>query len=212
MAPNPPRVSYQNGLLTIDANNSTLGQVLQAVRTQTGASLEMPAGANSQRVVATLGPGRPQDVLNSLLNGSRFDYIILGAVGDPGSVKKVILTTRIGGGTASSVNTAQNNQPSQPAAEDSEDEPVNYGEAETPAQPTPMQPPFRPGTPPGRRMPPGYQPPGSYQPPPPETSDTTQQPNAKTPEQLLQELQQMQQQQEQMEQQLNPANRYPQPQ
>ena len=216
MAPNPPRVSYQNGLLTIDANNSTLGQVLRAVQSQTGASLEMPASASGQRVVATLGPARPRDVLSHLLNGVRYDYIILGEVGDPGAVKKLILTTPT---PASGTATSAQNTPPQSGAEESEDE---SGEAEYENQPTPQQPPFRPGMPPGRRPMPGYRPPGSYQQPPqqyeqpqpyqppqPESNETTP-PGGKTPDELLQELQQMQQQQEQMQQQLNPANRNPQ--
>ena len=36
MPPTPPHVTYQNGLLTIDARNSTLSQVLRAVQVQTG--------------------------------------------------------------------------------------------------------------------------------------------------------------------------------
>src|ERR1035437_385366 len=75
MPPTPPRVTYQNGLLTIDAKNSTLSQVLRTVQAQTGASLEMPSSAASERVMMQVGPGRPRDVLNTLLNGSKFNYI-----------------------------------------------------------------------------------------------------------------------------------------
>ena len=94
MAPTPPHVSYQNGLLTVDANNSTLSQVLRTVQAQTGASVEMPSSAANERVTMQVGPGRPRDVLNTLLNGSKFNYIILGMVDNPGGVQKVILTTR----------------------------------------------------------------------------------------------------------------------
>ena len=96
-APTPPRVSFQNGLLTIDATNSTLSQVLRAVQSRTGASIDIPGGAGSERVVAQLGPGLPRDVLNTLLNGSKFDYVILGVTGNPGAVEKVILTPRQAG-------------------------------------------------------------------------------------------------------------------
>ena len=73
LPPNPPQVRLQNGELTIDAQNSTLLEVLRAVQAQTGASVDMPSNAGSERVVAQLGPGLPQDVLRTLLNGSRFD-------------------------------------------------------------------------------------------------------------------------------------------
>ena len=36
--------------------------------------------------LAQLGPGLPRDVLNTLLNGSKFDYVILGVTGKPGAV------------------------------------------------------------------------------------------------------------------------------
>src|SRR5271166_597107 len=40
--PTPPQVRYQNGQLTINAQNSTLSQVLRAVQAQTGASIDIP--------------------------------------------------------------------------------------------------------------------------------------------------------------------------
>ena len=67
MPPTPPHVVYQNGLLTIDAKNSTLSQVLRSVQAQTGASIEMPSSASNDRVMMQLGPGRPRDVLNTLV-------------------------------------------------------------------------------------------------------------------------------------------------
>src|ERR1700693_5969604 len=38
----PPKVRFINGLLTIVAENSTLNDVLRAVRAQTGAAVEIP--------------------------------------------------------------------------------------------------------------------------------------------------------------------------
>ena len=51
----------------------------------------MPPGAGSERVVAKLGPGNPKDVLAALLNGSKFNYVILGEPNNSGAVQKVIL-------------------------------------------------------------------------------------------------------------------------
>src|ERR1044071_7774758 len=53
----PPKVTYQNNQLTIVAENSALGDVLRAVKTQTGASIDLPANTNA-RVVANLEIGR----------------------------------------------------------------------------------------------------------------------------------------------------------
>src|SRR5512146_1660976 len=121
--PSAPNVRMQNGLLMIDAHNSTLSQVLRAVQQQTGASMEVPAGASNERVVAQIGPGQPRDVINTLLNGSKFDYVILGVLGNPGAVQKVILTPRQGGSTGS-MNAQANTPPPPQPADDVQDESV----------------------------------------------------------------------------------------
>lgn len=207
MAPVAPTVTYQGGQLTIQSNNATLAQVLRSVQSMTGASFDIPASANSDRVVAQLGPGQPKDVLATLLNGSKFNYIILGSPEQPGSVQKLILTPRQ---NIPITNTAQNHPVPQPQPEPQQDE--DY----SPPEPTPVedntanqaQPPgtYRPGyTPPNQ-----LNQPGENQPEP--ENNGQQQQGVKTPEQLLQELQRMQQQQQLYQQQLNPANRNPQPQ
>jgi hypothetical protein len=204
--PTPPKVNFQNGELTINASNSTLSQVLRAVQLRTGASIDIPAGAGSERVVAQLGPGQPQDVLNTLLNGSKFDYVILGVNGNPGEVQKVILTPKQNG-TATSVNSAQNNPP--PVADD---EPA--GDEGTPVADTSeneYQNPDQPPPPPGSFRHPGMSTVQQQQQPSDQNaaSGNGDQQNVKTPEQMMQDLQQMQQQQQQYQQQLNPANQNP---
>jgi len=93
----PPRVSYQDGLLTIVAQNSTLADILREVRKQTGASIDVPANA-TERVVTRLGPGLSRDVLASLLNGSAFNYVMLGSASDPTALSTVLLTQKAAGG------------------------------------------------------------------------------------------------------------------
>jgi hypothetical protein len=206
MAPVAPTITYQGGQLTIQSNNATLAQVLRSVQAKTGASFDIPASANSDRVVAQLGPGQPKDVLATLLNGSKFNYIILGSQEQPGSVQKLILTPRQNIPT----NTAQNRPAPQPQPEPQQDD--DY----TPPEPTPVE---------DNSGAVGQPPPGAYRPgftpnqpteggdnqPPNEINGQPQQ-GPKTPEQLLQELQRMQQQQQMYQQQLNPANQNPQPQ
>ncbi|MGD0508883.1 MAG: hypothetical protein ABSA27_13850 [Terriglobales bacterium] len=91
-------VSFDGGLLTIAAQNSTLGEILRDVRRLTGASIEIPQGsAASERVVTHLGPGAPRDVMAVLLNGSSFDYVMLGSSSDPTAVSSVILIAKPSG-------------------------------------------------------------------------------------------------------------------
>ena len=201
--PTPPQVIYNNGQLTIIARNATLSQVLRSVQSQTGAFIDMPSGASDERLVGQLGPGLPRDVLDALLNGSKFNYIILGVTGDPGAVQKVILTRA---NPAAPVNTARNN-PVQPPDESQDDE--NLGESEPqPGPQRPLAPQPRAQAKPGR-MPEGVNPPQPQPTPTPvdNSGDNPQPKETRTPEQLSQELQQMQQQQQQMLEQLNPANR-----
>lgn len=89
----PAKVTFENGLLAISAQNSTLAEILRDVRKLTGASIEIPAGAN-ERVVVNLGPGAPRDVLVGLLNGCSFNYVMLGSNTDPMAVSSVILTSK----------------------------------------------------------------------------------------------------------------------
>jgi hypothetical protein len=92
----PPNVRYNRGQLTIVAENSTLSDILRAVRTQTGADVEVPPNA-TERVVAHLGPGPARDVLAALLNGTHFNYVMLGSPAHPDSVDRLILTSKSGG-------------------------------------------------------------------------------------------------------------------
>jgi hypothetical protein len=94
MAPVPPQVSYQNEQLTIVTPNSTLGDILRAVRKQTGAEIEVPSAP--ERVVTHLGPGRARDVMAELLNGSRFNYVLLGSPSNDAMLTRVVLVAKTG--------------------------------------------------------------------------------------------------------------------
>jgi len=92
-----PKVSFENGQLTIVANNATLGDILTQVKKLTGASIELPANGAPERVVTQIGPGAPRDVLATLLNGTAFNYVMLGSNSDPTAVLSVVLTPKPGG-------------------------------------------------------------------------------------------------------------------
>jgi len=100
MPATPPEIAFSGGLLTITAQNSTLGDILRGVRNQTGASVEVPSNA-TERVVGRFGPGPARDVLASLLNGSHFNYVLLGSATNPDVLDRVILTVKPAGGEQS---------------------------------------------------------------------------------------------------------------
>ena len=93
MKPVAPQVSFQNGQLTIVAPNSTLGDILRAVQKQTGAEIEIPREAQD-RVATHLGPGPAQDVMSDLLNGSHYNYILLGSSSDQSALTRVVLVAK----------------------------------------------------------------------------------------------------------------------
>src|SRR5579863_6873477 len=178
IAPVPPQVSYQDGQLTIVAPNSTLGDILRAVRKLTGAEMEIPANA-TERVVTNLGPGPAPFVVAALLNGSHFNYVLLGAPSDANTLTRVVLEAKSGPDTtpappaqtpvASAVSTpqpvvAETAPETADADADDADDNADQNAAETEPQPAP-------GTP----------------------ADTA----VKTPQQLLQEMQQRQLQMQQ---------------
>lgn len=199
----PPQVTYENNQLTIIASNSTLADVLRAVRKTTGADIDVPAAP--ERVVTHLGPGPARDVLADLLNGSRFNYVLLGAPGNDTALTRVVLVAKTEGATAPG-------QPPAPALQPA------MGMAQAG---------------PGVQPPPGVVPPdvndpamvdengennnvvddnnGVDQQPPPEAAEqpnpdqsNPDQPQVKTPQQMLQEMQQRQMQMQMQQQQGQP--------
>src|SRR5579884_3054684 len=86
--PAPPlQVSYNNGLLWVDARKATLAEVLYQIHLRTGADIPIPAGAEQEQVVMSAGPGPAKDVMATLLNGSRFNFVIVGAAQDQGVLR-----------------------------------------------------------------------------------------------------------------------------
>jgi hypothetical protein len=113
--PTPAKVTFQGGLLTISAQNSPMGEILREVRKLTGTSIEIPphAAASDERVITYIGPGTPRDVMVTLLNGSSFNYVMLGSNSDPSVISSIILTTKssAGGETQTAANVPQNSPP-----------------------------------------------------------------------------------------------------
>ncbi len=90
----PSGVSYTDGQLRIDAENVTLAAVLKLVAEKTGAAIEVPPGTGTERIFEHIGPGRPEDVLASLLNGSPFDFVIVGSPLGTHEPTQVLLSMR----------------------------------------------------------------------------------------------------------------------
>ncbi len=202
MPSTPPSVTYQDRQLTIVAQNSTLADILSAVRHKTGAEFDVPTTA-SERVVGRFGPGPARDVLATLLNGSHFNYVMVGTEAEPNSVAHVILTVKRGEETGP----MPGGQPGQPPS-------VQQAGFPQPGQTQPLQP---SQAIPHQQMQGSTEPIDDDQANADDSADAAEedasdqegngqpqnpnQPAVKTPEQLLQELQRQQQLIQQQQQQ-----------
>ena len=181
--PNPPKISYVNGALTVIANNSALSDVLSAIERATGVRVE-GTRPDAERVFGQFGPGSPRDVLNSLFSGSKYDFILTGSLDDPGGVQTIILSPH-GTGAPSSGPVAAANQPVPRPTENDDDEAPAY-QVPISEAPQPMVNNSEAGPQRGQQ------------------EQQQQQQQVKTPEQLLQELQRLRQQQRQQQGQQSP--------
>jgi len=191
-----PQVSYQNGQLSITAQNSTLGDILRAVHKQTAAEMEIPANA-TERVVTHLGPGPAREIVAQLLNGSRFNYVLLGSPADASLLTRVVLVAKSGpdvpGGANSQGPQQAGNQPVNMAA------PAEAGNVQNEAEPEAGE----------DNADENQEQPAEAEQPAPQDQQ-----GIKTPQQLLQEMQQRQlqlQQQQQPGQPPVPGAAYPPP-
>jgi hypothetical protein len=87
-----PIVAYENGQLTIVAENVPLSEVMTALHNVMGTEIELPAGASDDRVWARLGPGPARKVLSDLLSNTDLNYIIQGSASDADGIQSVALT------------------------------------------------------------------------------------------------------------------------
>jgi hypothetical protein len=151
-------VTFRNGLLTIKSTKASLSEILFAVHQRTGADVTLSAGAEQEKVAADIGPGPAPQVLTTLLNGSKFNYLILSSAKDPNSLDRVILSPKAEGAIT----------PLPPMANDdqAEDTPPPAPPMPRRAEPVADVPQASPDAPPGSAPPTNLGPPHGVQPPP----------------------------------------------
>jgi hypothetical protein len=128
-------VEFRSGRLGIVAHDVSLAQVLSEVQHKTGADIAIPPVAAQEQVVANIDLQPVRDALTALLNGSRFNFIMVGADNDPAKLKSLILTFR-GGGISEPAIAPSSSPAPEPAVVDSPPEPEPQPEMQ--AQPDPQ--------------------------------------------------------------------------
>jgi hypothetical protein len=131
---------YARGQLQITADDSSLNQILRDIGRQTG--MKVTGSVNEDRVYGTYGPGRPSEVLESLLEGSGSNMVLRETAGD--APAELILTPRVGGVTPPNPN-ARNydddaaTEPVQPPTPARQEEPVQRQPPGDTREPYPAQ-------------------------------------------------------------------------
>ena len=87
----PLHVTYENGLLSIAAQDASLRDILAQLHQRTGATVKAPADVD-ERITVELGPGPAVQVVGALLEETHFNYLIAGAPNQPGAVQSIQLT------------------------------------------------------------------------------------------------------------------------
>jgi len=204
-APVKPSVTMEGGLLTIDAPNSTLSDVLSGVHRATGATIE--GASPTERVAVKLGPGNPEQVIAALLHGTPYGYVILGSPEKRDVITRVLLTQQSSAGPTQP--SPPQPPPHQAMGQEQPDEgmpdrtvPDDAGVQQGSEEPEQNQQPQPEQQQPQQQQ--GLQPPTlvpqqqGQQTDQPQTQQQQQDPNQpKTPEQLFKELQQLEQQKQQ---------------
>jgi hypothetical protein len=90
----PPQITYDDGQLTIVAENSRLSEVMSALRAAMGADIDLPASVAGQRIWVRLGPGPARSVLRDLLDNTELDYVIQASDTDLEGIRSLSLTVR----------------------------------------------------------------------------------------------------------------------
>jgi hypothetical protein len=102
----PPVVVYEEGALSISAENATLREIFDSVRESTGAAIDAPV--TEERITVHLGPQPPVELIAALLEGTHLNYAILGGTGPTDRVLRIIVMPKAAGAPPSPNPNSQN--------------------------------------------------------------------------------------------------------
>jgi hypothetical protein len=126
--PSPATINFTNGLLSVRAQNSSLVNILTEIQHQTGLVID---GLNhDQRMYGQYGPASISTTLTALLDGSGYDFVIVGGGSSPGAARLILSSPGSVGVPATAAPVVANNPDAPPS-----DENPNGDQAE-PADPT----------------------------------------------------------------------------
>ena len=90
-------VTYEEGALSVTAEDATLREVFERLNESTGAAVDAPA--IEARVTVHLGPQSPVQFIAALLEGTHLNYAILGGTGPSDPIRRIIVMPKPAGGS-----------------------------------------------------------------------------------------------------------------
>lgn len=120
--PQPAKVVLTGGELSVEADNSSLHAILDAIETTSGMTVD--GFGKDQRIFGQYGPGNPRDILSSLLDGAGYNILMVGAT-DAGTPRTVLLTQRNNASPTPSVASNEPQDEDQDSQDNNPPEPVN---------------------------------------------------------------------------------------
>jgi hypothetical protein len=85
----PAKIDFSHGTLKIDAQNSSLSQILKQISRQTG--IQIQGLDQDERIYGQYGPDTVANTLTDLLDGSGYNYVMVGG-GEGSPPSKLVLT------------------------------------------------------------------------------------------------------------------------
>ncbi|MGO8719783.1 MAG: hypothetical protein ACLQMO_11260 [Acidobacteriaceae bacterium] len=111
----PATVEFHQGILSVHAQNSSLVAILDQISRQTGLVIE--GLSHDQRMYGQYGPGNISTTLSALLDGSGYNYVIVGGAAGHSPTQLVLSTATAGVTNAPAL--VSNEQPTPTAGEQS---------------------------------------------------------------------------------------------
>jgi hypothetical protein len=138
--PNPATINFNNGVLSVHAQNSSLVNILVQIQHLTG--LVIDGLSHDQRVYGQYGPGTVSATLSALLDGSGYDFVIVGGGGGHAAARLILSAPGSAGAPATAAAAAAApDVVSNPEPPPSDENPNGNGDEAEPADPTtPPQP------------------------------------------------------------------------
>jgi hypothetical protein len=129
---NPATVQFNNGLLTVRAQNSSLISILNQIQHLTGLVID---GLNhDQRMYGQYGPANISTTLTALLDGSGYDFIIVGGGSGHAAARLILSTPGSTVAPATTTPAVANNQQTTPPDQAEPADPTAPAQPKTPQE------------------------------------------------------------------------------